>query len=402
MRARSSLSRRAAVPDAVLAVLLTAVTVLGSWRAEQWQVPPRQELTWLGYALLVAVGGALAWRRTAPLAVFAATTLGGACYLALGFPHGPVVFPLGVAVFTVAARHPLRRAALALAVAVATQLSLWPTAPGPATHTTEVLLQLSALVWIALPWCIGAVLRVQRESSTRVRREEARRHASEERLDIAREVHDLVGHSLSVISMQAGIALHVSGKDPDAARTALASIRTTSKEALDELRSTLAVFREQERERSRNGSRSGTPHEEPTGRELTRLGTLAARMTDSGLRVDCRIDDVLESEELPAMVDRAAYRIVQEALTNVLRHSDADRAHVHVTRTEAGLDIEVTDEGRPRAPVGPPAAGSGFGLVGMRERCAALGGTLEYGPRGPDGAPGFHVHAYLPLGETGR
>src|SRR6266545_3482243 len=213
--------------------------------------------------------------------------------------------------------------------------------------------------WLGLPWAIGTLVRLGREGATRDREEEARRRAYEERLRVARDVHDVVGHGLAVINMQAGVALHVLGRRPDQAEVALEAIKTASKDALDELES------------------------------------LTADMADSGLPVELLVTG--ERTCLPGAVDLAAYRIVQESLTNVLRHAGGATATVRVTHEPDTLDLEITDDGRGRAPRGDGRAGQG--LTGMRERAAAVGGTLE---AGPSGGGGFRVHARLPSGEDHR
>jgi signal transduction histidine kinase len=248
--------------------------------------------------------------------------------------------------------------------------------------------------WVVLPWALGTIVRLGREEAGRNREEELRRRAYEERLRVAREVHDVVGHGLAVINMQAGIALHVLAKRPDQVEVALEAIKTTSKEALDELRSTLAVFRQPEE--------ASAPRRPAPG--LAQLEALIGEMTDSGLPVDLTVSG--ERAGLPGAVDHAAYRIVQESLTNVLRHAGPVTARVRVSYEPGTLDLEISDDGngtRPHqldgsAPDGAAdAAGTGgHGIVGMRERAAAVGGTLV---AGPGEAGGFRVHARLPTGD---
>jgi signal transduction histidine kinase len=216
----------------------------------------------------------------------------------------------------------------------------------------------------------------------RARDEEARIRAYEERLRIAREVHDVVAHGLAVINMQAGVGLHVLDRRPEKARDALARIKEASKHALDDLRGTLAVFRMPE-----DAIEPRTPWP-----GLGRLDELIAGMRESGLSVNLAVTG--EGGDLPAHVDLAAYRIVQESLTNVLRHAGPIEATVRVDRRHSEVAIEITDDG-----AGCPSAsasGGGHGIAGMQERALAVGGSLEAGPR-PEG--GFRVRAQLPIAE---
>ncbi|MDA0565097.1 histidine kinase [Streptomonospora sp. S1-112] len=223
---------------------------------------------------------------------------------------------------------------------------------------------------------------VQRRAAEaeRTREEEGRRRATEERLRIARELHDVVAHHISLINVQAGAAAY-RRDDPEGAYAALDAIKAASRQALRELRTTLGVLRQVD-----DGPATAAPTAPaPT---LARVGELAEHTTRAGLPVDLRVAG--DPVPLPAAVDLAAYRIVQEALTNALRHSGATRADVAVTYRPGGVGVEVRDNGTATA---PPAEGNG--LRGMRERAAAAGGTCQAGPRAD--APGFLVRADLPL-----
>jgi signal transduction histidine kinase len=196
---------------------------------------------------------------------------------------------------------------------------------------------------------------------------------------IARDVHDVVGHSLSVITMQAGVALHVLDRRPDQVAESLEAIRTTSRQALAELRMTLEMFRDPEAD----GPRAPVPG-------LARLEELVGALRKAGRTVDVERVPPQASEPLPAAVDQAAFRIIQEALTNVVRHAETATATVRVVREPGRLVVEVADDGPARA---EPAPGSG--LRGMAERARAVGGTLQVTAR-PAG--GLLVRAVLPLG----
>jgi signal transduction histidine kinase len=200
---------------------------------------------------------------------------------------------------------------------------------------------------------------------------------AEERLSIAREMHDVVGHSLAVISLQAGVAEHLLGSRPDEVRKAVAAIRKVSRDALTELRGELALLRGE-----------GTPAERRPAPDLQALRDLVASMRDAGL--DVRLDLNLNQRTIPEVVAAAAYRIAQESLTNVVRHAGAGaHAEVRIRHAGEGLEVEVTDDGR-----GAQSVPSGTGIEGMRERVTALGGGFTAGnqPRG-----GFRVWASIPI-----
>jgi signal transduction histidine kinase len=231
----------------------------------------------------------------------------------------------------------------------------------------------------ALALAIGDMVRSRREAIE----EEAQRRTGEERLRLAREVHDVVAHAMVAINVQAGVAAHRLDQDPEQARSALRAIKQTSGEALSDLRATLGVLR-------------GDDHDAPVrpAAGLGDLDELAAALRGAGVQVELEVGEV---GELPAAVHAAGYRIVQEALTNALRHAGAAQVNVRVGRDAGAVRLEVADDGAGAA--NGAAGGSGTGLRGMRERAAALGGTLEAGP-GEGG--GWIVAATLPAGEGPR
>jgi len=379
---------RVVVFDGLVVALVGAVVLVGSWRAAPWTGGARALDLW-AYALMAAAVVALAARRVWPLATLVVTVALSVAYLAVGYPVGPFFLAPAVAMYSLAARWPVRGSLVALGVGFVALLA--GHTPGLVEAGRDELLAQTAAGapwaagWLGLPWAIGTLVRLGREGATRDREEEARRRAYEERLRVARDVHDVVGHGLAVINMQAGVALHVLGRRPDQAEVALEAIKTASKDALDELRATLAVFRQPD---EADAPRRPTPG-------LDQLESLTADMADSGLPVELLVTG--ERTCLPGAVDLAAYRIVQESLTNVLRHAGGATATVRVTHEPDTLDLEITDDGRGRAPRGDGRAGQG--LTGMRERAAAVGGTLE---AGPSGGGGFRVHARLPSGEDHR
>jgi signal transduction histidine kinase len=210
---------------------------------------------------------------------------------------------------------------------------------------------------------------------------EALLHA--ERLRIARELHDVVAYSFATISIQAGVAAHVAGERPDKVAEALSAIKGISGQALSEMRAILGMLR-----------RVAVDEPGPGGHCLARLGDLAATTTDAGL--DTRVAVTGDSRELPPAIEQAAYRIVREALTNVLRHARAATAQVSIAYERDRLLLEIVDDGLgAMAGTDDRPPGSGHGIAGMRERALAFGGELDAGPRA---AGGFRVRASLPLG----
>jgi len=216
----------------------------------------------------------------------------------------------------------------------------------------------------------------------RNRDEEASRRVDEERLRIARELHDITAHSLSIIAVQSGAAAHVIDTNPADARKSLEAIRRTSRDALDELRAMLGVLRAGE-----EGDAPLAP-----APSLSRLGDLIEPLMQAGYTMDADIDADLG--EIPAVVEGSAYRIVQESLTNVVRHAGICRVSLRVCREDGALSITVDDDG---ATPPTPVTTGGHGLAGMRERVTALGGTFEAVPML---GGGFHVAARLPIARS--
>ncbi|SCF39437.1 Histidine kinase-, DNA gyrase B-, and HSP90-like ATPase [Micromonospora purpureochromogenes] len=330
------------------------------------------------YALVAVAALALAVRRRWPLVTLAVGTLAATVYLLLGYPYGPILISFFVAVYTVAAHRPFRPAGTACGLALLVLLSgvfvgVRPWGP---------LGAMPAAAWVVVPFAVGTTVRLLRESAARDRADEARRLADGERLRVAREVHDVVGHGLAAIHLQAEIALHLLAKRPEQAETALRAISRTSKEALDELRVTLTVVRRDEAD----AQRAPAPG-------LDQVPQLRDRLAGAGVPVTVTVDG--EPRPLPVAVDLAAYRVVQESLTNVLRHAGQASAAVRLRYSPAEVAVEVTDTGR-GAPAGP-GPGGGFGLAGMRERVTALGGAFT---AGPVAGGGFRVYATLPVKEA--
>jgi signal transduction histidine kinase len=257
-------------------------------------------------------------------------------------------------------------------------------------HGFDLGIATALAAWLTVLLTGSELVRARRDRAReqdRSREEEARRRVTEERLRIARELHDVVAHNISLVNLQAGVALHLLDQQPEQARTALATIKDASKEALVELRSVLGVLRQVDEDE--DAPRAPTPG-------LARLDDLVAQCAAAGVEVRVTTDG--PSRALAPGLDLAAFRIVQEALTNVARHAGPTTARVRLSYGEDALVVEVDDDGRRAGAVHgarlPDATlGSGHGLAGMRERAEAAGGSVVAGPR-----PGFgwQVRAQLP------
>ncbi|MEV6401173.1 sensor histidine kinase [Streptomyces sp. NPDC051907] len=362
---------------------LAVFVMVGAGFAAQEQ-PDREPLDALARVLLLAGPALLLLRNRWPVvAVFgvSATTL---LYLGAGYPYGPVFLAVAVGAFAAVVSGHRRAAWCALGGLWAGHLliSHWLYAylPPPGDEAAPWGQELAVAAWAAAILAGSELVRVRREVWAREREERAKaeqRRADEERLRIARELHDVLAHSISVINVQAGVGLALLDSDPEQARTALTTIKAASKEALGEVRQVLDTLR--------------TPGDAPRAPApgLDRLPELVEQAASAGLAVS--VETRGEQTPLPPGADLAAFRIVQEALTNVVRHSGSRTARVRIAYEVGRLGLRVDDDG-PAA--GADAGGSGNGLAGMRERAAALGGTIEAGPR-PDG--GFRVRAELPV-----
>jgi signal transduction histidine kinase len=352
------------------------------------------------YALVVIAGVALVWRRRYPVAVLAVTVVCDAIYAGAGFVDGALLVPVLVALYTVAS------------------LSARPATPAflPAVIRREVTAgQLGGIVALAVGWvaaglagpfgwlggansvrwaviiaavAVGTVRGNRRqllaamteraERAERTREEEARRRVDAERLRIARELHDVVAHSMSMINVQAGVAEYVVEERPEQAVVALQAIKVASREGMRELRAILNVLRHVD---------EGEDTAPAPG--LDNVDSLVAAADQSGLQATVSVNG--SPRPVPPTVELAAYRIVQESLTNVLRHAQAERAAVELRYVPEAMIVRVDDDGR--ALGDEFSKGAGAGITGMRERAEALGGTISAGPK-PEG--GWRVEAHLP------
>jgi signal transduction histidine kinase len=365
------------LPTVALPLAVGGFTVVGTTFASHGQ-PLARPLDALGYALLLVGPAALGARRVQPVAGLAVAAAALAAYLGAGYPFGPVFLaPVLALCFAITAGHRLAAytiAGIAFTALLLIHLVAHPGQPLSLTGAAGGLAWLIAVIAASEGW------RARRErlaQAQTAREETERRRGSEERLRIAQELHDVLGHHVSLINVQAGVALYLMDDDPEQARTALAAIKQSSRELLHEMRSTLGVLR---------GIDERPPHQPVPG--LARLDTLVSDTRAAGLPVAVEIRGPVR--DLPASVDLTAYRIVQEALTNTRKHAGPARASVVLQYDEHGLTVQVDDDGRG---TGAPGSVGGNGLPGMRERAQALGGTITAGSRAEGG---FAVRAFLP------
>lgn len=358
------------------ALAIGVFQVVGSYGAAGNQ-PDRRAMDAVALVLVVAGPLALAWRDRWPL-VGAAVSMGAAdVYLARGYPYGPIFLGVIVALFT-AVQAADRRAAWSVTAAGYLGFVVASLIDRRRTAFSAVHLALVA-GWLVVVLAVSEVVRIRRDQVSereRLVHEERQRELSEQRLGLAQELHDVLAHNISLINVQASVALHLIDEHPEQTRPALTNIKEASRDALHELRTALDLLRNVE-----DAPRAPAPR-------LADLETLVAGVRASGLEV--RLEGDVTVPVLPAAVELAAYRIIQEALTNVTRHAQARAVTIHLAYEE-GVTVEVTDDG-----IGG-VVGVGNGIVGMRERAVALGGHLEAGPRL---GGGFRVLARLPVGSS--
>jgi signal transduction histidine kinase len=393
----------------LLVVALATVGAIGSVLVALHDEAEGAEVTVVSVLLLGVAVAALPFRHRFPVVVLA-TVLGATLTYWAFFARGPVFVPLVVSLGQVVLAG--RRRAAVVALVTGFLGFPWLGAIAGEFETPKLGQLVGLAAWLAFLLSVLEVIRSRRDRAREEARSQAealRRRATEERLQIARELHDVVAHNMSLISIQAGVALHLMDQRPEQARESLSTIKEASKEALVELRSILGVLRQVDETTDDDrladegvltvptdaGSRSPVPG-------LHRLGSLVQRARAAGL--DVEVDSAEDLTGLPRNVDLAAYRIIQESLTNVARHSNDKAAVVRVRMEDGALAVDVLDEGT--ATLGSrgvrdgsmPSAGAGHGIVGMRERAASVGGRLEAGPRP---GRGFAVRAWLPVRGAG-
>ncbi|WP_405851250.1 histidine kinase [Streptomyces sp. NBC_00090] len=330
----------------------------------------------LGYALLVAGGLALGFGRRAPVPVLAVTGVCAVAYQAAGLDVPAVAFLFAV---YAAMRAGHRTITTVASVAVLAALPLAALVSG--THTTgEAFAQARGaleIAWLIAAGAAGEALRQaerRADEAERTREETARRRADEERLHIARELHDSLTHQISVIKVQSEVAVHVARKRGEQVPEALLAIREAGREAARELRATLEALRDDD---------TSPPH------GLDHLPDLVERAARTAVETTLTIEG--QRREVPAAVGRTVYRIVQESLTNIARHAEATTASVRIDYRPDAVAVQVDDDGKARPDTTPVP---GIGLLGMRERVTALGGHLRAAPRDEGG---FTVRAVLPV-----
>ena len=325
----------------------------------------------------------LAFRRRRPVWVLAIVVAASTAAVIVG---GTLVEPFGllVALYSVAAHCPPGLAMRAGAAAAA--VLVWPLLRDSDYKISAAVLKLG---FLAVGWMSGAYLGELRARTARSRREqdlETRRAVAEEQARIGRELHDVIAHTLSVIVIQAAAAEDVFDSSPDRARQALRSIESAGRQALSELRQVLDAVRPAGSQREERAPQPG----------LSQLGALISQVRAAGLAVTVRIDGT--AADIPAGLDMSVYRIVQEALTNTLKHARASTAQVILRYRPAQFALEVLTDGNDAGAAADPDTRPGRGLIGMQERAAAYGGNLTAGGT-PDG--GFRVYASFPLRGNG-
>jgi len=382
--------------DVLLGLVVAVMQVQGTLaKPQDLAARPLTDLGHLGYALLIVAGLALAVRRRWPAAVFVTTAVASLVYYAAGFEDGPGWIGLFTAAYTLTAYGEGRRSPAIAGGGIAVLATGWLIAAAgvePGAALGWVFFRIAGSVMAA---ALGESVRTRRviaaealeraRQAEQTREEEARARVDAERFRIAREVHDTVAHAIAIINVQAGVTAYLLDRRPEGARDALVTIEQTSAQALHEMRAVLGVLRD-----SDNG-RAAHPG-------LAHLDALAAAAREAG--VDIELEMTSSTAPLAGAVDHTAYRILQESITNVIRHAGPTRVTVALTFGTDVLELRVTDDGG-RDAHGAAAdrrstvdGGPGRGIVGMRERCGLLGGELTAGPRS---CGGFEVTARLPL-----
>jgi signal transduction histidine kinase len=374
---------------AVDAALLGAVAA--ALLADSELCPKGHGISVLGVGAVAVAVAPLWWRSRAPLCVLAPVMAGIILCLLTLKPVDTVAIPGLIALYAVA-RHGDRRRSLVVGTLIVPFVAFAVIVTSPHALLGKDTFMNAILVLLALAIgdtvrsrCAAVAAEQERRRQAELEAEhDADRRVAEERVRIAREVHDVVAHAMVAINVQAGVAAHVLDQRPEQVRTALTEIKRVSGDALTDLRATLGLLRD-------DGGHAPT---RPT-ESLDQLQDLVAPLRAAGVEVAVTVTCVDEDVAVPTAVGAAGYRIAQEALTNILRHAGARRADLVVTVSTAAVVIDVCDDGAAVPAIGGPApAGGGHGLRGIAERVEAVGGTLD---AGPTAAGGWRVHAKLPL-----
>ncbi len=369
--------RFAGPPTSFIVITVAVIQIVGTLFSAGHQDAPRP-LDLAAILLLLAGPAGLAFRKREPRVMLPVALVATGAYLALGYAWGPIVLSLAIAVIMTAAAGLRWQAWTGAGIAAAAVIAV-----AALTGDENLPVRASAgVAWAAILVLIGQGIRRRSErfAEYRRRRESAEKAERDEyRLTLARDIHDVVAHSLSMINVQASVALHVGADDPEKLRPALEAIKAASKESLTEVRQLLGVLREDV---------PLAPAARPT---LARIPELVKNAEVGGLRVT--LQDKANHQLVGEARQEAAYRIIQEALTNVGRHSGAQTAVVRVVEAAGALTVTIDDDG-----AGMGVSRPGNGLTGMRERAAALGGTLTL----HELEPGLRVEATLPLEPEGN
>jgi len=368
------------IVDALVALAFLAVGWLSSGAATTsdpfYRYTPRN---WLFVLLLILITAPYAWRRRWPSAAFLISMLSVTVLWLLGYNAGTLPLLLMFGGYFVTVARPMWEVVLCSAVALGCFALLWWGGGAPYGARSFLISVLALTITVGLGR--AGRLRVDLANARAEAAEEAaRRRSSEERLRIARELHDIIGHSLGTIAVQAGVGRHLMETDPGKGAEALDSIAKISRDSLDEVRSVVAALREDE-----------PPYRPAPG--LADLPELVETVRSTGLAVELTLPDDLEA--IPRQTGAAVYRITREALTNVVRHARASTASVHVDHRDGRVDLAIRDDGPAADAPRGNEPGKGHGIAGMRERAEALGGSLSAGPVGEGG---FLVTASLPVG----
>ncbi|MFE5038217.1 sensor histidine kinase [Streptomyces sp. NPDC056683] len=376
------------IRDVTPPLLITVAAVPATALAHgQWGQPRMTEVAWVALSCLP-----LLVRYRWPVHVVAAVVAAQITQVTVGQNSAMVAVPAIVALYTVGVLRPWRTAWLTGAIAAAALSAAGTVLARPAVISSDMLVWFDVLM---LATGFGVAVRSRRERLASIearavraeetREAEARRRVAEERVRIARELHDVVAHHITLVNAQAGVAQHLVRTDAEKAYRALGAIKETSRAALEELRATVGLLRY---------SDDDTPLSLVPAPGLDDLDDLVDGFRKAGQ--DIRLDKTGRPRQLAPSTDLAAYRIIQEALTNTHKHAGAALARVTLSYGDQTLQITVTDNGHGTAKQGP---GTGHGLIGMRERATAFGGTLAAGPE-PHG--GYRVHAELPLPQPSK
>lgn len=395
--------------DVLLAVVVAAFQVQGTVAAsERSEVAarPLTDFAPLGYALLIAGGLVLVARRRWPVMVFVTAALANIVYYTIGFSDGPVWIGLFIAIYTLTCYGDGRRTLVIAGAGTTVLATVWLIEAADIEPTAAIGWVFFRIVASIMAAALGESVRSRRviaadataraELAERTREDEARARVDAERLRIAREVHDTVAHAIAIINVQSGVTAYQLDKRPERARETLETIEQTSAQALHEMRAILGVLRDTDNDH--------VPHP-----GLGQIDDLLAMAGDAGLRID--LTTTSPSVALPSAVDSTAYRVVQESITNVIRHVGPTRVTITLDYQPDALELRFADDGAqggsaeiagtgttvPTQNGITSAAATGNGIAGMRERCELLGGDLTAGPLLTGG---FEVKARLPFTPT--